>query len=338
MRSSARVAVTRAPIAAWARMRRPADQGGSLGACVPALRDSGLRAPGDRLAPGAIATRRPEGVHHGQNEADQPDDEDDCSGGLDVDPADVSGHRPLQDRADGDQEDCRPNRHCAGLSRICLPLGSNARRPTLAVRLGGTAREGHGLCGRLARLREHGRRGPGPLLRRVVSLLATTGPAGRISAEPWLGGARVAALPVANLKAWRQSSGQAMRTSSSRFAQHRSGTSGTSPTRSQAPSRGGERNRQAISPMPTSLVSLAIMSAPIHRSQGSVDMPLVEIDLLEGRSEAELDAISDAVHEAMVAVLDVPRRDRFQIITERPRATCASTRTTSTSTVTRGFC
>jgi 4-oxalocrotonate tautomerase len=46
-------------------------------------------------------------------------------------------------------------------------------------------------------------------------------------------------------------------------------------------------------------------------------MPLVEIDLLEGRSESELDAISDAVHEAMVAVLDVPQRDRFQIITER---------------------
>jgi len=47
-------------------------------------------------------------------------------------------------------------------------------------------------------------------------------------------------------------------------------------------------------------------------------MPLVEIELLEGRSAAELDAISDAVHEAMIAVLDVPRRDRFQIITERP--------------------
>ena len=46
-------------------------------------------------------------------------------------------------------------------------------------------------------------------------------------------------------------------------------------------------------------------------------MPLVEIDLLEGRSGEELDAISDAVHEAMVAVLDVPARDRFQIITER---------------------
>ena len=46
-------------------------------------------------------------------------------------------------------------------------------------------------------------------------------------------------------------------------------------------------------------------------------MPLVEIELLEGRSEAELDAISDAVHEAMVAELDVPQRDRFQIVTER---------------------
>jgi 4-oxalocrotonate tautomerase len=46
-------------------------------------------------------------------------------------------------------------------------------------------------------------------------------------------------------------------------------------------------------------------------------MPFVEIDLLEGRSEAELDAISDAIHEAMVAVLDVPQRDRVQLVTER---------------------
>jgi 4-oxalocrotonate tautomerase len=46
-------------------------------------------------------------------------------------------------------------------------------------------------------------------------------------------------------------------------------------------------------------------------------MPLVEIDLLVGRTETQLGAISDAVHEAMVAVLDVPQRDRFQIITER---------------------
>jgi 4-oxalocrotonate tautomerase len=47
-------------------------------------------------------------------------------------------------------------------------------------------------------------------------------------------------------------------------------------------------------------------------------MPLIEIDLLEGRVQTELDAISEAVHEAMVTVLEVPQSDRFQIITERP--------------------
>jgi len=45
-------------------------------------------------------------------------------------------------------------------------------------------------------------------------------------------------------------------------------------------------------------------------------MPLVTIDLLEGRSRPELDAISGATHQAMVELLDVPERDRFQIITE----------------------
>jgi phenylpyruvate tautomerase PptA (4-oxalocrotonate tautomerase family) len=45
-------------------------------------------------------------------------------------------------------------------------------------------------------------------------------------------------------------------------------------------------------------------------------MPLVTIDLLEGRPPDELDAISDAVHDAMVECLEVPERDRFQIITQ----------------------
>jgi len=45
-------------------------------------------------------------------------------------------------------------------------------------------------------------------------------------------------------------------------------------------------------------------------------MPLVTIDLLEGHSPQELDTISDATHQAMVELLDVPERDRFQIITE----------------------
>jgi|SRR5947209_4742385 len=50
-------------------------------------------------------------------------------------------------------------------------------------------------------------------------------------------------------------------------------------------------------------------------------MPLATIDLLAGRSGDELDAISDAVHEAMVQSLGVPERDRFQLITEHRPAT-----------------
>jgi len=45
-------------------------------------------------------------------------------------------------------------------------------------------------------------------------------------------------------------------------------------------------------------------------------MPLVTIDLLRGRTPERLDAISNAIHDAMVELLEVPERDRFQIITE----------------------
>jgi phenylpyruvate tautomerase PptA (4-oxalocrotonate tautomerase family) len=46
-------------------------------------------------------------------------------------------------------------------------------------------------------------------------------------------------------------------------------------------------------------------------------MPLVTIDVLKGRPPEEVEAISDAVHEAMVELLDVPVRDRFQIVTQQ---------------------
>lgn len=45
-------------------------------------------------------------------------------------------------------------------------------------------------------------------------------------------------------------------------------------------------------------------------------MPLVRIDLIKGRPEAEVAAIGSAVHRAMVACLNVPDRDHFQVITE----------------------
>jgi 4-oxalocrotonate tautomerase len=45
-------------------------------------------------------------------------------------------------------------------------------------------------------------------------------------------------------------------------------------------------------------------------------MPLVEINLLEGRPPQALNAIADSVQEAMVEHLDVPERDRFHVLTQ----------------------
>ena len=49
-------------------------------------------------------------------------------------------------------------------------------------------------------------------------------------------------------------------------------------------------------------------------------MPLVRISLQEGKPEAYRAAIGDAVHRAMVETINVPAQDRFQVITEHPRA------------------
>ena len=48
-------------------------------------------------------------------------------------------------------------------------------------------------------------------------------------------------------------------------------------------------------------------------------MPLVRIDVFEGRSDEQLAAIGGAIHRAMVECFDVPERNQFQIITEHRR-------------------
>lgn len=45
-------------------------------------------------------------------------------------------------------------------------------------------------------------------------------------------------------------------------------------------------------------------------------MPLLRFDLYEGRTDAELKALLDAVHRAMLAAFKVPERDRYQIVNE----------------------
>jgi 4-oxalocrotonate tautomerase len=49
-------------------------------------------------------------------------------------------------------------------------------------------------------------------------------------------------------------------------------------------------------------------------------MPLVRIALRAGKSESYRRAVADAVHRAMVETINVPAKDRFQVITEHDAA------------------
>jgi phenylpyruvate tautomerase PptA (4-oxalocrotonate tautomerase family) len=48
-------------------------------------------------------------------------------------------------------------------------------------------------------------------------------------------------------------------------------------------------------------------------------VPLVRIDLTQGRSAAQIREIADAVQDVMLDVFAAPEGDRYQIITEHPR-------------------
>ncbi|MGO2234846.1 tautomerase family protein [Marinomonas sp. UCMA 3892] len=45
-------------------------------------------------------------------------------------------------------------------------------------------------------------------------------------------------------------------------------------------------------------------------------MPLVRIDVTEGRNEEDLRVLMDTVQECVVSAFEVPERDRYQIVTE----------------------
>ena len=45
-------------------------------------------------------------------------------------------------------------------------------------------------------------------------------------------------------------------------------------------------------------------------------MPLVRISLLRGKPASYRRKVGDAIHQALVATIDVPAKDRFQLITE----------------------
>ncbi len=47
-------------------------------------------------------------------------------------------------------------------------------------------------------------------------------------------------------------------------------------------------------------------------------MPLLYIDLIEGRAASEVRALLDAVHESVVEAFGVPPRDRYQVVRTHP--------------------
>jgi 4-oxalocrotonate tautomerase len=48
-------------------------------------------------------------------------------------------------------------------------------------------------------------------------------------------------------------------------------------------------------------------------------MPLVRIDLIEGRTDAYREQVGEIVHQAMIDCLNVPKDDRFQVIREHAK-------------------
>jgi 4-oxalocrotonate tautomerase len=56
-------------------------------------------------------------------------------------------------------------------------------------------------------------------------------------------------------------------------------------------------------------------------------MPLVRIDLLEGKTPEYREHVGRVVYDAMLEALGVPKNDRFQVITEHSRASLQFDRT-----------
>jgi hypothetical protein len=48
-------------------------------------------------------------------------------------------------------------------------------------------------------------------------------------------------------------------------------------------------------------------------------MPLLQFDVIQGRSESELRTLLDAAHRAVLIAFNVPERDRYQIVQENKR-------------------
>jgi hypothetical protein len=56
------------------------------------------------------------------------------------------------------------------------------------------------------------------------------------------------------------------------------------------------------------------------RQQGVALMPLLRFDLVEGHSESDIRKILDVTHDVLLEALQVPKRDRYQVVHEHKRS------------------
>ena len=56
------------------------------------------------------------------------------------------------------------------------------------------------------------------------------------------------------------------------------------------------------------------------RQQGVTPIPLLRFDLIEGRSESDVRKLRDITHDVLIETLQVPKRDRYQVVHEHKRS------------------
>jgi 4-oxalocrotonate tautomerase len=77
------------------------------------------------------------------------------------------------------------------------------------------------------------------------------------------------------------------------------------------------RNAMALL-RPMARTAKPLLLSQIKTAQQGEPMPLVRIDLIEGKLPEYRASIGQVVYDELIAVFGVPKNDRFQVITEHP--------------------
>jgi 4-oxalocrotonate tautomerase len=78
------------------------------------------------------------------------------------------------------------------------------------------------------------------------------------------------------------------------------------------------RNAMALL-RPTACTVEPFLPSQIKTAQQGERMPLVRIDLIEGKPPEYRADVGQVVYDELIAVFGVPKNDRFQVITEHPK-------------------